>query len=241
VNVLTPSRRRGRELTDDPAADPRLVLRTLDDVATANRLFGGTRAVLQEIREWMTDDERATNSRSVSMLDVGSGLGDIPRAVQREVETLGFSLEAVELDSSEVLLRSRERGSVNAVTGSALALPFPDKCFEVVMCSQVLHHFADADASRLLVEMNRVASERVIVSDLRRSWFAAAGLWITSYPLRFHPVSRHDGVLSVLRGYTGGELTALVRGATGAIPRVSQRAMFRITASWNPGPHSGSI
>jgi hypothetical protein len=74
----------------------------------------------------------------------------------------------------------------------------------------------------------------VIVSDIRRSWLAAAGIWLASYPLHFHPVSRHDGVVSVLRGFTPGELRQLVRTATEQTPVARRRLGFRTTASWKP-------
>jgi hypothetical protein len=102
------------------------------------------------------------------------------------------------------------------------------------MCSQVLHHFAGTDALELLREMNRVARVRVIVSDLRRSWIAAAGLWLASFPLRFHAVSRHDGVVSVMRGFTPDELGDTVRQAVARKTVVHRRRAFRVTASWAP-------
>jgi ubiquinone/menaquinone biosynthesis C-methylase UbiE len=105
---------------------------------------------------------------------------------------------------------------------------------DFVTCSQVLHHFADEDARTLLREMHRVARHRAIVADIRRSWVAAAGIWAVSFPLRFHPISRHDGVVSVLRGFTASELRELVRSAVGVTPVTRDRVGFRVTASWRP-------
>ncbi len=115
-----------------------------------------------------------------------------------------------------------------------MALPFATCSIDVVACHQVAHHFSGDALATLLREMQRVARHRVIVSDLRRSWFAAAGIWAASFPLRFHPVSRHDGVLSVLRGFTGAELQALVYDSCGVRPAVRHSAGFRLIASWTP-------
>ncbi len=93
---------------------------------------------------------------------------------------------------------------------------------------------------RLLAEMNRVARVAVIVSDLRRSWLAVAGFWTVSFPLRFHPVTRHDGVVSVLRGFTPGELRQIVRQATGVVPTVSRHLGYRLTARWTRVPQTGA-
>ena len=88
----------------------------------------------------------------------------------------------------------------------------------------------------MLRELDRVARHRVIVSDLRRSWLAAAGIWLASFPLRFHPVSRHDGVVSVLRGFTRDELEQMVEGAVNRRAHVRYRPAFRATAAWTPTP-----
>jgi hypothetical protein len=102
---------------------------------------------------------------------------------------------------------------------------------DLVVCSQVLHHFERDGAVRLVREMRRVARRALIVSDLRRSWIAMTGFWLVSFPLGFHPVTRHDGALSVLRGFTAVELGDIVRAGAGAVPRVTRHPGFRLTAT----------
>jgi hypothetical protein len=104
----------------------------------------------------------------------------------------------------------------------------------VVTCSQVLHHFRDEEIPIVLAELHRVARRAVIVSDLRRSWLAASGFWLATWPLRFHPVSRHDGLTSVLRGFSPAELASHVSLATGRAAAVRRHLGYRITATWSP-------
>jgi hypothetical protein len=61
-----------------------------------------------------------------------------------------------------------------------------------------------------------------------------AGFWLVSFPLGFHRVTRHDGVVSVSRGFTVEELAHLVMAATGVAPHVRRRLGFRLTARWTP-------
>ena len=104
----------------------------------------------------------------------------------------------------------------------------------IVICSQLLHHFTDSGAIQLLREVDRVARHRVIVCDLRRSLVAAGGFWLAAHLLRFHPVTRHDGVASVRRGFTGPELTRLVHAAVGLLPLARPGLGFRLAVSWTP-------
>lgn len=226
---LTPARRRGVEILDAPDVDGALQVRSLRDVTVANRLFGGTRAVLAELAEALP----ARGGRA-TLLDVGSGLGDIPRAARALAESRGVALACVAIDASEALARACREGGTQGVRGDARALPFADASVDVVTCSQVLHHFGEDEAPAVLRELDRVARGRVIVADLRRSWLAAAGIWAASYPLGFHPVSRHDGIVSVLRGFTAAELARLVQDSTGSAARVTRRLGWRVTASWQP-------
>src|SRR5258708_35784500 len=86
------------------------------------------------------------------------------------------------------------RGMTYAVCGSARALPFRDGSVDVVLCSQLLHHFAGDEIPAVIAELDRVARARVIIAALRRSWLAAAGFWLPSVPPRFQPGTRHDRV-----------------------------------------------
>ena len=227
--LLTPSRRRGVEILDSPDIDPALKTRSLADVARANALFGGLSSALYEIGQTMGDLPRCA-----TLLDVGTGLGDIPCRARVLARKNGVDLTTIGLDSALELTRASKPVVSFTVCGDALRLPFADRSVDIVMCSQVLHHFAGSEARTLIREMNRVARIRVVVSDLRRSWIAAAGLWLASFPLRFHAVSRHDGVVSVLRGFTPEELLDTVNEAVAKKPLVRKHRGFRITASWAP-------
>jgi ubiquinone/menaquinone biosynthesis C-methylase UbiE len=234
-SLLTPQRRRGFEILDDPGVDDALRTRSLGDVALSNTVFGGAHAVIAELSSAL----RRSGSREVTVLDVGTGIGDIPARARHEAAASGVAITAIGIDSSQTLLRAARANGAMPVCADALALPIASKSVDIAICSQLLHHFEMNDAIVLLQELDRVARLRVIVSDLRRSWLAAAGIWLASFPLRFHPVSRHDGVVSVLRGFTTEELSAVVRRATRQLPVTHRRIGFRATASWTPAPSPG--
>lgn len=228
-NPLTPPRRRGFEILDSPGVDPGIVTRSMADVAKANWLFGGISSAVDELMGCLE-----SLPRDATLLDIGTGLGDIPARARSAAARSEVVLTTIGLDSARVLAGACRESLDWSVCGDALHLPFDDKSVDVVMCSQVLHHFSGNDSLTLLREMNRVARHRVIVSDLRRSWISAAGLWLVSFPLRFHAVSRHDGVVSVMRGFTRRELADTVEAAVMRRPVAHRRRGFRVTTSWAP-------
>ena len=229
--VLTPRRQRSFEHLDDPATTPALRERSLRDVRRANTVLGGAHAVLAEFLRLLP-----SLGRDVTLLDVGTGLADIPLRARRLAERRGVHLTTFGVDRAESLA-SACAGTLEASTcGDARFLPFADGSVDVVICSQVLHHFEDDEISVVLRELQRVARCAVIVSDLRRSWVAVAGFWLVTWLLGFHAVSRHDGAVSVLRGFTNRDLADHVHHATGRVANVRRHLGFRLTATWTPSP-----
>ena len=227
--VLVPARRDTPEFLDDPSADRASIAASGDDIAQCNRLFGGTAALLAALApHW------AALRPSATLLDVGCGVGDLPAAACAHAAAHGVRLTVLALDRRE-LLAARAAPRVDAaVVADAFALPVRDASVDVVTACQFLHHFSEREIARLAREMSRVARRRVVVSDLRRHWVAAAGIWLASWPLRFHAMTRHDGVASVLKGFVPRELATTLARATGSDVTVSPRHVFRITASWSP-------
>jgi SAM-dependent methyltransferase len=232
--TLAPARRRGTEILDATDVDPALRARSHRDIAVSNAIFGGTSALLAELRAVAP----SLNEHS-TLVDIGTGTGEATALAERFCATLGIRLRTIGVDFDPTLARAARGYAHDAICASGLELPFPDNSIDVVTCSQVAHHFEAPALQALIAEMHRVARQRVIISDLRRSYFAVAGLWTSSFALRFHPVSRHDGVVSILRGFTTSELRALVHDTVGVVPSVRRRWAFRLTASWSPAhtPH----
>jgi hypothetical protein len=223
----TPARRRGIEVLDDDKTPADVRRASMADLTRANAPFGGTRSTIRAMRyAWSTLPPRAF------LLDVGTGLADIPVAAARAARARGVTFEIVGLDRSETLLRVALPRIAGAIAGDATRLPVADRSADLVTCSQLLHHFVERDIIGVITELHRVSRGWVIISDLRRSWLAAVGFWLASIALRFHAVTRRDGVTSVLRGFTPGELEHFVVAATGVRPNIRRGVFWRVSASW---------
>jgi hypothetical protein len=221
---------KGVELLDDPHADPKAVADELRDIARINGLFGGTRAVIRELE---TLFQRSTPS-TWTLLDIGTGLGDIPHAAAKAAQKYGISLRliGVEINRAAAATARKAYGSeLRLVIADGNALPFAPGSVDIVIASQVLHHLPSETAVRWIAAFAVLARRAVVLADLRRSMLAMALLWLVSFPLGLSALTRRDGVLSLQRGYTRAEFNALL-AAAGA-PRVARRRPgFRMVASW---------
>lgn len=226
-----------RELFDDAAGDAATALASLRDIARANRFLGGAAAALERLETFF---RAAPRGATLTLLDVGTGLGDIPRAARRRAARAGVRLRIIGLERHAAAARHLAAdGATTALRADAALLPFRSGSVDLVLCSQLLHHFQGEAVTRILGEMGRVARTAVVVADLRPSPVAAAGVWLASFALRFHPVSRRDAVTSVRRGFTP-EALRLACARAGAAADVRTHPGYRVTAAWRPRAADGT-
>jgi len=168
----------------------------------------------------------------VTLLDIGTGAGDLPVAAVRHVARRGQVLRAIGLERSPVAAALATACGVPTVLGCAGHLPVREGAVDIILLSQVAHHLAADAVVDLFRTVSRLARIGVVIADLRRSELAVAGFRFGSALLRFDSVTRADGITSVRRGYHSGELAALAARA-GHSARVARRPGFRLVAYWS--------
>jgi hypothetical protein len=225
----------GTELLDDPRSDPVLVGRELRDIARLNALFGGTRAVVRELQSFF-ERRRAMGTRkreTWTLLDVGTGSGDIALAARAAARQLDIDLKAIGLELNPTAARIASAAGVPTIVADGSALPLGPRSVDVVVASQVLHHLPRPVAVRWIATLDRIARRAVVLADLRRSRVAMAGVWAASVGLAMSGVTRHDAVVSLKRGYTKTEFDEMLRQA-GVRTVARYRRGARIVAAWSP-------
>jgi len=238
---LSLSRSSQPELLDDltiastPGARAELA-DNLRDIRRANRWFGGTGAVLRTVMPLVRD--LTGQSDPVRILDVATGSADIPLAIAHQSERAGWPVELVATDiAPDVLAVARgaaRPGRISVEAADALALPYADGAFDIVILSLALHHFEPDDGLRALQEMRRVGRHALIVNDFERSRSGLAGAWLFAHGLSRNRMTRHDAPLSVRRSYTLAEAHALARAAGWRESRVRRVLPFRYVLTGTP-------
>ena len=222
-------RARGSELLDRPDADPRLVEQSYRFMRGINRIGGGIRVV----RRFLTEElSRSPTGQPVTILDIGSGDCDIPLAVVRWAGERGYRVKftcfdhdakAVELAQNEIARRNCR--TVKAVQADVFTYQ-PTDGFDYAVGSMTFHHFTDDQIDRLITHLRGFVRKAVLINDLHRSLLHYIAWFLLALPINRE--IRHDGLLSILRGFKPAELARML--AKHDPTPVIRRAWFRRVA-----------
>jgi SAM-dependent methyltransferase len=222
------TRERIAELMDDPALDPAEHRRALAGLARLNRVSGSVGVLWPPIRNLARELKR-----TIRVLDVATGAGDVPAALLRKAKREGVSLEVAACDISSTAIRE---AATNCPAGQFFvhdavreSLPIG---FDVVTCSLFLHHLSEDDAVALFANMEHAARRLVLVNDLARSRFNFVGTWLACRLLTRSPVVRFDGPASVRSAFTPAEARLLAERAGLHGATVRTRFPCRFLLAW---------
>jgi predicted nicotinamide N-methyase len=221
----------GAELLDNPDADPGTVAESLRNIARANRWFGGAAAVRFGLRRTVGN---LPPGSTLTLLDLGTGLGDLPAIAVRWGAARGIRIVPVGLELNRAAARLAQRAGLAVAVACAGAPPIREQGVDLILVSQLAHHLTGDSVVHLFRTCNRLARRAVIVADLRRHALAPASFWVGARLLRFDQVTLADGMTSLRRGFSKVELSRLLAQA-GVNGRVELRRGFRLVATWVPG------
>jgi ubiquinone/menaquinone biosynthesis C-methylase UbiE len=203
----TPDRRDDPELMDAPGLPEAEVEDAYRILRRVNRQLGNLWTIRREFCRFLRED--IGDSGLITVIDLGSGSGDIPLAIREMVADR--TIQVMALDRDPTAVASARRQSLDVVLGNALSLPFAAQAIDLVLAVKFVHHFHGPSLDQLLAEMVRVARHRVVILDIRRHWLAYWGFRAWSLLFTRNRLVRHDGPLSVLRGFTTEELLEATR------------------------------
>lgn len=193
-------------------------LRSLRDLRLVNRWLGNAPSLRRAVRPHLP--------RGGRLLDVGAASGDVPADIlSRQADPALF----VALDVKALHLRLCPPG-LRRVVADLRALPFPDRSFDVVTASLILHHFDAPELPTVLAGLFRVAARALVVNDLHRARVPYL-FGRVFFPLLFESrVSVDDGLLSIRRGFRPAELRAAFTEAGIPGVRLERRFPYRLLA-----------
>ncbi|WP_439599134.1 methyltransferase domain-containing protein [Falsiroseomonas sp.] len=203
-------RSQAAEIMDDPGQAAADFDAALADLARINRMTFATAPLLRFLDRVAAERPGAP----LSVLDVGAGGGDALRAMAEWGTRRGLALDLWGLDRSPWAERHARAKATPArwITADLFDLP-SERGFDVIVCGLFAHHLDDATLVRFLRWLPAHARRRWLILDLHRHPIPWAAVWAGTRLLRMHPMVRHDGPVSVARGFRRADWSRLIAEA----------------------------
>jgi SAM-dependent methyltransferase len=190
------------ELMDSDATDFATFRDCLVDLAKVNRL---TLAYRPTLRFFADLAKALPRDRTASVVDVGSGFGDMLRKIDRWAARRGLRLDLTGVDLNPWSARTATAAtapdrSIRYVTANIFDYR-PSQPIDIVISSLFTHHLDDASLVRFIAWMEANAAIGWFVNDLHRHPLPYHAFRIASRALRFHHFVQHDGPISIARAF----------------------------------------
>lgn len=197
------------ELMDDLNVDGDELAGAYRRLRTLNRLFAAAGATRYGVERLWDDAGRPSQ---LTVLDVGAGSGDVNRALLRWADKRGIDLHVRLADVREEACREarklfHDEERVEVVQGDFFT--FPERQADIVTATQFVHHFDPDDIPRVIGRLLDLSRFGVVVNDIRRHVVPWAAVWLTTRLISRNRCLRHDGPLSVARGFRASDWAAL--------------------------------
>ena len=217
------------ERMDLADCDPRQLERTYRNFGMVNAALSGWNMVYRrEIRPQLS----ATRSRS--LLDIGSGGGDVPRQLMRWAQRDGLLLTVTAIDADARAVRYA-RGlpplpGLRFRQAMSHDLVAENLTFDFITSNHLLHHLTYLELGSLLEDCQALCSGTVIHSDIERSPLAYALFGAATWALFPGSFIHDDGLLSIRRSYTAPELQRSVPGGWRVVRQFPYRNLLTYRA-----------
>jgi len=214
------------EYMDDLSGGGAELREALRHLRRLNRLFAASGPILYGVRRLWTD---AGKPRRLTLLDVGSGSGELNRRILRWADRQGVHLQVTLADVTEEAGEEarrlfRDEPRVRFAKKSLFELAEGEA--DLVTASQFLHHFPSRELPDVMNRMLAASRIGAVIGDLHRHWLPWAAVWVAARCVSRNRYIRHDGPLSVAKGFNGADWRELGRLADAELSH-RWRPLFR--------------
>lgn len=191
------------ELMDSDATDFETFRACLVDLAKVNRLTLSYPTM--RFFDTLARSGRLPTGRTITIVDVGSGYGDMLRKIDLWAEQTGYKADLTGIDLNPWSARSaREvtlpKRPIRYVTANVFDYR-PAGRTDIVISSLLTHHLDDVSLIRFIAWMEANTAIGWFVNDLHRSAIPYHLFRISTRLLGFHEFVQHDGPISIARAF----------------------------------------
>jgi 2-polyprenyl-3-methyl-5-hydroxy-6-metoxy-1,4-benzoquinol methylase len=203
----------GPELMDNSETDSKKLDKTLDEFHIVNKLLSKSRYVLLK---YIFEDVIRKNSNQITLLDIGSGGGDIDRWFVEHARSVGVTATVVGIDHDQRCIDYASKKSASFHEISFLKMDVSDlekidNKYDYIFANHFLHHLDSSKIPQLLYNVKNTAQRGFLINDLLRSKISYLFFYLL-FPLFSHrSFTWRDGLMSIRKGFTCKEMADFAR------------------------------
>ncbi|RUT35730.1 methyltransferase domain-containing protein [Paenibacillus zeisoli] len=212
------------ELMDDFSMGGEELSEALQHLRRLNRIFPAAAPTLHGVDKLWQANGRPPK---LSILDVGAGSGDINTKLLKWADRKGISLQITLVDMTveaceEARRLFREEPRVKVIQGNVKDLD--ERAADIVTGSQFIHHFDGEELVDMVAHMLQASRYGIVINDIHRHAVSYTAVWLMTRLISRNRYIRHDGPLSVAKGFKGRDWRELK----------AKLKMSSMTYSWRP-------
>lgn len=141
------------------------------------------------------------NKADVRILDAGCGEGFIDRLIIDRYP--GVRITGLEFTKEAITIAKATNPSVEYIQGDVCNMPFKDRSFDFVLCTEVLEHLQDPE--KAMKEIMRVSTGRFLITVPNEPWFCIGNMIVLKN------ISRLGNPIDHINHWTKGSFTDFLR------------------------------
>lgn len=194
-------RAKALEFMDDFSAGGSELREALQHLRVLNRIFSAAAPTLYGVRRLWTE---VNKPKSFSIIDIGSGSGDVNRHLLRWADVNKIDLRITLVDISEeaceeARLFFQNEPRVKVMRGNLFTLP--EAGADVITGTQFVHHFSEVELPNVVESMLKASRFGIVINDIHRHWIPWVAVWLTARMISKNRYILNDAPLSVAKGF----------------------------------------
>ena len=208
--VNTTYRTEKEEIMDDFTVDGDLLHDALDKLATINTWLGGNGVTIEGLKTLLKEQSK---DKTITIIDLGCGGGDILRDIAAFGQKEGYTFELIGIDANQHAVDyatklSADHSNIRFLHYDVFSEEFKALKYDIAITTLFLHHFKEDQLLELLNHLLDRSKIGLVVNDLHRTRLAYYLFKLITIPVK-NKMIIEDGLTSVLRGFKRNELETL--------------------------------
>jgi ubiquinone/menaquinone biosynthesis C-methylase UbiE len=203
-----------KEIMDDLEVDGPVLVQTLKELKTINKLLGGNQVTTSALKKITA----VFPNRMFTIADIGCGGGDMLRVMADWAKAQKVNCQFIGIDANpNTIAAARDNladlENVSFQVQNVFEKSFLDQQVDIITCTLFTHHFTEKELIGLFTTFTKKAKVALVINDLHRHPLAFYSIKLLTTLFSKSPMVKNDGPLSVLRSFRKKEIEDLMKAA----------------------------